>query len=485
MAGTVTSGRRVRRPVARSARGIALDASGPARLSGRRAKLVFATALLLAITASALAVYVTGPGVVTAAWLAVGPLLASLVLSPLITAVVAGWTLVLGLGLALGQPGPAHAVVSHLGVLVLLAAFAVANSALRTAAQRRLGQVRAVARVAQSALLREVPAAVTAGRLASRYVSASAEARVGGDLLEVVADPGRPRWLIGDTRGKGLPAVRLASVAMTSFRDACARPGLSLPEIARVVDRSVTRAAAEEDFVTAVFAELDPGGWLQLVTCGHPPPLRLAADGDLRALTPRAFATPLGLHPDMQASTFSVSAGDRVLFYTDGLLEARDRAGRYFRLEDCLDTLRHPDLQAAVDGVLDRLLAHAGGQLDDDVALLLLEATSPPAQPGQDAPAVLAPGQDTVPWTRPLAVAGTGVLAWMGPARSRPLSPSRTRCLRCPASRGTIRCRHRQAVAARVPRRARPVVRIRPQAQPGALHLRARCRPARQDAAGS
>jgi sigma-B regulation protein RsbU (phosphoserine phosphatase) len=411
MAGTRTFGRRLCRCVARSASGITLDSSGPARLSGRRAKLVVATALLLAITASAAAVYVAGPGVVTAAWLAVGPLLASLVLSPRITAAVAGWTLLLGLGLALGQPGPLRMVASHLSVLVLLAAFAVANAALRTAAQRRLGQVRAVARVAQSALLREVPAAVTTGRLASRYVSASAEARVGGDLLEVVPDPGHPRWLIGDTRGKGLPAVRLASVAMTSFRDACAQAGLSLPEVARVVDRSVTRAAGDEDFVTAVFAELDPGGWLQLVTCGHPPPLRLAADGDLRALTPRAYATPLGLHPDIQPSTFSVSSGDRLLFYTDGLLEARDRAGRYFRLEDCLDTLRHPDLQAAVDGLLDRLLAHAGRRLDDDVALLLLEATSPPAWPGQDAPAVMAPGQHAVPARRPLAVAGAGVAA--------------------------------------------------------------------------
>ena len=188
-------------------------------------------------------------------------------------------------------------LVSHLSVPVLLAAFAVANSALRTAAQRRLSQARAVARVAQSALLREVPEAVTAARLAARYVSAAAEARVGGDLLEVVPDAARPRWLIGDTRGKGLPAVRLASVAMTSFRDACAQPGLSLPEIARVVDQSVTRAAGDEDFVTAVFAELDPHGWLQLVTCGHPPPLRLTADGGLQALTPPRLRDTAGPAP--------------------------------------------------------------------------------------------------------------------------------------------------------------------------------------------
>jgi phosphoserine phosphatase RsbU/P len=404
MARTRKAGQRIRGPVARPAGSIALDASGPAGLSGPRAKLAFATCLFIAITASAFAVYIMGPGVVTATWLAVGPLLASLVLSPSVTAVIAGWTLGLGLGLELGQPGPLRMVASHLTVLVLLAAFAVANSVLRTAAQRRLSQVRAVARVAQSALLREVPATVTTGRLASRYVSASAEARVGGDLLEVVSDSRRPRWLIGDTRGKGLPAVRLASVAMTSFRDACAQPDLSLSEVARVVDRSVTRAAGDEDFVTAVFAELDPGGWLQLVTCGHPPPLRLGADGDLRPLTPRAYATPLGLHPDVQPSTFSVSPGDRLLFYTDGLLEARDRAGRYFRLDDCLDMLRRPDLQEAVDGLLDRLIAHSGRKLDDDVALLLVEATSPSDWASWDAP-VEASGQLAVAERRPLAVA--------------------------------------------------------------------------------
>ena len=404
-----------RRSVLRSGRGIALDASGPAQPSGGRARRVVALMLLLAITGAAVAQYSAGRGLIPLAWLAVGPLLASLVLPPWSTAGLAGWALLLGLGLNLGQPGPGGLgmLVSHLAVPVLLAAFAVANSALRTAAQRRLSQVRAVARVAQSALLREVPATVTAGRLASRYISAAAEARVGGDLLEVVPDAARPRWLIGDTRGKGLPAVRLASVAMTSFRDACAQPGLSLPEVARVVDRSVTRAAGDEDFVTAVFAELDPRGWLQLVICGHPPPLRLTPDGGgLQALTPRAYATPLGLHPDLQASTFTVSPGDRLVFYTDGLLEARDRAGRYFRLEDCADTLRQPDLQAAADGLLGRLLAHTSRKLDDDVALLLLEATSPvPGGPGEphDRGEVLASPAD-------LSLAGTGRPAGIGTA---------------------------------------------------------------------
>ena len=407
----VRAWRWVCRSVLRSGRGIALDASGPAQPSGGRARRVVALMLLLAITGAAVVQYTTGRGFIPFAWLSVGPLLASLVLPPWSTAGLAGWALLLGLGLNLSQPGPRGLgmLVAHLIVPVLLAAFAVANSALRTAAQRRLSQVRAVARVAQSALLREVPATVTAGRLASRYVSAAAEARVGGDLLEVVPDAARPRWLIGDTRGKGLPAVRLASVAMTSFRDACAQPGLSLPEIARVVDRSVTRAAGDEDFVTAVFAELDPHGWLQLVICGHPPPLRLAAGGGLQALTPRAYATPLGLHPDIQPSTFTISPGDRLVFYTDGLLEARDRTGRYFRLEDCAGTLRHPDLEAAADGLLGRLLAHTRRKLDDDVALLLLEATSPvPCEPRRS------PDRDPAPAL--LSLAGTGRPSRIGAA---------------------------------------------------------------------
>jgi phosphoserine phosphatase RsbU/P len=335
---------------------------------GRAAGLLLA----VAVTALAGAQYATGRPVTTLAWLAIAPLLASLVLPPRLTGLLAGWTVLLGLGLAFSGAGPAGHLVSRLAVLVLLAAFAVANSVLRSAAQRRLGQARAVARVAQSVLLREVPRAVAAARLASRYLSASAEAQVGGDLLEVVAGS-RPRWLVGDTKGKGLPAVRLASAAATSFRDACAQPGLSLVEVARAVDLSVTRAAGDEDFVTAVFAELDPDGWVQLVICGHPPPLRLTAGGDLEPLSPAVFATPLGLHPDLHLSTFSVRTGDRLLFYTDGLLEARDRAGRFFRPGEHLQTLRRPGLQAAVDELLDQLRAHTRHRLDDDVAILFVE----------------------------------------------------------------------------------------------------------------
>jgi hypothetical protein len=128
-------------------------------------------------------------------------------------------------------------------------------------------------------------------------------------------------------------------------------------------------------------------------------------------LSPAAYATPLGLHPDIQSSTFSVNAGDRLVFCTDGLLEARDRAGRFFRLQDCLGALRRTDLEAAADELLDRLRAHTGRKLDDDVAVLLFEATSPPVRPEDHPPATPAPASDTLPDAVPLATAGSGFMS--------------------------------------------------------------------------
>jgi hypothetical protein len=132
--------------------------------------------LAVAVTAFAAAKYAIGRPLAPEAWLAIAPLLASLALGPLRTTLRAGWTVLLGLSLTLAGPGPTGRLASSLVVLALLARLGVANSVLRSAAQRRLGQARAVARVVQSALLREIPRSVAEARLASRYLSASAEA---------------------------------------------------------------------------------------------------------------------------------------------------------------------------------------------------------------------------------------------------------------------------------------------------------------------
>src|SRR5260370_18516529 len=90
--------------------------------------------------------------------------------------------------------------------------------------------------------------------------------------------------------------------------------------------------------------------------------------------------------------------------------EARDGEGRYSRLEDCLGGLRHPDLQAAADELLGRLRAHTGRKLEDDVAVLLLEATSPSARPEEEPAAAPAPAGNALPDGGLLAAPGAGFL---------------------------------------------------------------------------
>jgi hypothetical protein len=102
------------------------------------------------------------------------------------------------------------------------------------------------------------------------------------------------------------------------------------------------------------------------------------------------------------------------VFYTDGLLEARDRAGRFFRLEDCADILRGPDLEAAADELLDRLVAHTGRRLDDDVAVLLVEAASSPATMADGTYAPARTAREVMP-DDDLVAAGPG--PWSGPRK--------------------------------------------------------------------
>jgi hypothetical protein len=127
-----------RRPL-RAGYGILLEPAGqvPGEVRGRWAA---GPVLAVAVAAFAAAQFAIGRPVASVAWLAIAPLLGSVALRPLRTALLAAWTVLLGLVLALEASGPAGRLASSLAALALLAGFAVANSALRCAAQRRLSQ---------------------------------------------------------------------------------------------------------------------------------------------------------------------------------------------------------------------------------------------------------------------------------------------------------------------------------------------------------
>ena len=79
----------------------------------------------------------------------------------------------------------------------------------------------------------------------------------------------------------------------------------------------------------------------------------------------------MGLSPSLRSDTYSISPGDRILLYTDGVLEARDSAGQFFLLRDQAHLLSGPDLDTELQALIDRLADHGGESIDDDVAVLL------------------------------------------------------------------------------------------------------------------
>lgn len=201
-------------------------------------------------------------------------------------------------------------------------------------------------------------------------MSATAEALVGGDLYEVAPTPYGVRVVIGDVRGKGLEAVQTAASVLGAFR-ATAYTEPDLAALARGVDATLQRLVAEEDFVTAVVGELD-GHTVRLANCGHHPPV-VVAGGRATVLDTGEPTLPLGLGADPEVTEHPWPAGSRLLLYTDGLVEARDRAGRFFALADHADQITDGDLEEALDRLAGQVRRHAGGRLRDDLALLLVE----------------------------------------------------------------------------------------------------------------
>lgn len=241
---------------------------------------------------------------------------------------------------------------------------------MRTHREQALRHMTVIAETAQRALLGAMPSAIGSVGVAARYVSATQEALVGGDLYEAAATPYGVRVVVGDVRGKGLDAVHLAGTVLGAFRrQLFTQP--SLTAIATDLDEVVTAVAGDEDFVTVILAEFREDHSVSLVNCGHHPPL-LVTDAGLELLPPDEPAPPLGLHPAPRPVTYRWPQGSRILIYTDGLVEARNRLGAFFPLVDQGRVLREGSLDEALDRLLARLTDHAGPHVKDDMALVLV-----------------------------------------------------------------------------------------------------------------
>jgi len=283
--------------------------------------------------------------------------------------------------------------------LAVLSALIVFFCLVRERRGRQLAQVRTVAEAAQHVLLWPLPERIGPLRIASLYLPAEDEALIGGDLYAVTRVEGGTRVLIGDVRGKGLSAIGEAAILLGAFREA-AHQRYDLTALAAALERSVSRYQADfesedeagEPFVTALLLEIpDEGSTGRMTSCGHPPPL-LLGQGHSVTVPSLHPAPPLGVGglgpPHRAVDSFTLGHGDTLLLYTDGVVEARDRGGRFYPFAERAARWTECSPDTLVHHLRRDLLAHVGGRLGDDAAVIAIRRQPVVAEPHPFARAV-------------------------------------------------------------------------------------------------
>jgi Stage II sporulation protein E (SpoIIE) len=218
-------------------------------------------------------------------------------------------------------------------------------------------------------------------RLAVRYSSASQLARIGGDFYDVVEVDDGLAFIVADTRGKGLEASSLAAVLKGAFRS-LAGEGIGPSHLLTILDRLVTREAGEEDFVTALVGRVHADGRVTIASAGHPLPFGSAPEVP-------GVGAPLGLGFIAPEGSGRLAPGERMICYTDGLIEARDADGNFLDPERIAKALTGAPLDDVLDDLVTLATEHVKGRLQDDLALLGIEY-----QPSRDGVAARDSGPD-------------------------------------------------------------------------------------------
>jgi hypothetical protein len=199
---------------------------------------------------------------------------------------------------------------------------------------------------------------------------------IAGDAFDYGITERTASVAIFDAVGHGIEASRLANVAVGCYRNA-RRAGADPVATLIAVDDAIVTQFGDSRFVTAQVATLDlDSGRLEVANAGHPRPLHLRAGRapEVLACVP---ARPAGLGSEPSTLVTHIDRGDRVLFQTDGIVEARSPDGDFFgddRLASLIATLSDEGLPPAevVRLCLHAIVSHQHGRPADDATLVLL-----------------------------------------------------------------------------------------------------------------
>lgn len=199
---------------------------------------------------------------------------------------------------------------------------------------------------------------------------------VGGDWYDYYRIGNTLYLLIADASGKGMPGALVATVAMSAIRSE-PKAETNMETLLSRVNKTIEARLGGTDFVTLFMAMFDlDTNEFTFVNCGHEPPLFYPASYENWSLLPCDSGMPLGIsgsefHPRTQ--TIHLHAGDKLILYTDGLHDVRDKDGRFFNMElvrRWLDAHRQLPIEPLMDGIVEEALAFGDGRLIDDVTLL-------------------------------------------------------------------------------------------------------------------
>jgi sigma-B regulation protein RsbU (phosphoserine phosphatase) len=151
---------------------------------------------------------------------------------------------------------------------------------------------------------------------------------VGGDCFDALSfGSGAMGLSIADVAGKGVPAALLMSNLQAAVR-AFAQDGASPASVCASVNRLLCRNMASGRFVTFCYARIDVAeGRLTYANAGHNPPLLVRVDGAIEKLAPGGTVLGVFTESAYEQGEFPLRRGDRLVFYTDGITEGRNRDG--------------------------------------------------------------------------------------------------------------------------------------------------------------
>ncbi|WP_119068379.1 PP2C family protein-serine/threonine phosphatase [Rubrobacter indicoceani] len=233
-------------------------------------------------------------------------------------------------------------------------------------------------RALQTALLPPALPEIEGIEVGAEYEAVGEGLRVGGDFYDVFAiENDGWAFVIGDVTGKGPEAASLTSFARYTVRALAMR--LKKPEaVLGALNREILLQTDGERLFSAVYGELAPGvgeATLRISCAGHPSPLVLRAGGEVEWLPETGMILGEVEEPEFSSHEFLLGRGEAMIFYTDGVTEARNPSGRFFGEEAFIKTvsasvgLTAPDVARKLK---ERVLRFQDGSVRDDVAVLVV-----------------------------------------------------------------------------------------------------------------